>query len=250
MAEAILGRGRRQFPDPRHALQSRHDPEDAARPAACRRSAIRPSATRSRSTRARRNSTAASSRGTTAWCSASSSTSTRERFYDEGEDIWPKRYAIWGRLVAAQPDQIAYIIFDCQRRATASCRRCFRRSRRGTHRASSPASSSSIRRRWKRPSTDFNAAVRPGTFDHTILDDCRTEGLDAAEDALGAADRDAPYLCLSGAARHHLHLSRHAREQAGAHADARRQARRPTCSPPARSWPAMCSARATRPASA
>src|SRR6478609_6438479 len=35
-----------------------------------------------------------------------------KRFYDEGEDIWPKRYAIWGRLVAAQPDQIAYIIFD------------------------------------------------------------------------------------------------------------------------------------------
>src|SRR5262249_26541549 len=35
-----------------------------------------------------------------------------ERFYDEGEDIWPKRYAIWGRLVAGQPDQIAYIIFD------------------------------------------------------------------------------------------------------------------------------------------
>ena len=34
---------------------------------------------------------------------------------------------------------------------------------------------------------DFNAAVRPGTFDHTILDDCRTEGIDAAEDALGAA---------------------------------------------------------------
>jgi tricarballylate dehydrogenase len=23
----------------------------------------------------------------------------------------------------------------------------------------------------------FNAAVRPGTFDHTVLDDCRTEGL-------------------------------------------------------------------------
>ena len=28
------------------------------------------------------------------------------RFYDEGEDFWPKRYAIWGRLIAAQPDQI------------------------------------------------------------------------------------------------------------------------------------------------
>ena len=35
-----------------------------------------------------------------------------QRFYDEGEDIWPKRYAIWGRLVAQQPDQIAYIMFD------------------------------------------------------------------------------------------------------------------------------------------
>lgn len=35
-----------------------------------------------------------------------------ERFYDEGEDIWPKRYAIWGRLVARQPGQIAYIVFD------------------------------------------------------------------------------------------------------------------------------------------
>lgn len=35
-----------------------------------------------------------------------------ERFYDEGEDVWPKRYAIWGRLVAVQPDQVAYSIVD------------------------------------------------------------------------------------------------------------------------------------------
>ena len=35
-----------------------------------------------------------------------------ERFYDEGEDFWPKRYAIWGRLVAAQPEQVAYAILD------------------------------------------------------------------------------------------------------------------------------------------
>ena len=35
-----------------------------------------------------------------------------ERFYDEGEDLWPKRYAIWGRLVAQQPGQIAYSIID------------------------------------------------------------------------------------------------------------------------------------------
>ena len=35
-----------------------------------------------------------------------------QRFYDEGEDVWPKRYAIWGRLVAAQPSQIGHVIID------------------------------------------------------------------------------------------------------------------------------------------
>ncbi len=39
-----------------------------------------------------------------------------ERFYDEGEDVWPKRYAIWGRLVAAEPDQVAYAIIDAKSR--------------------------------------------------------------------------------------------------------------------------------------
>lgn len=34
------------------------------------------------------------------------------RFYDEGEEIWPKRYAIWGGLIMAQPEQIAYSIVD------------------------------------------------------------------------------------------------------------------------------------------
>jgi tricarballylate dehydrogenase len=29
--------------------------------------------------------------------------------------------------------------------------------------------------------TQFNAAVRPGSFDHTVLDDCRTEGLTPAK---------------------------------------------------------------------
>ena len=35
-----------------------------------------------------------------------------QRFHDEGEETGPKRYAIWGRLVANCPDQIAYSIFD------------------------------------------------------------------------------------------------------------------------------------------
>ena len=35
-----------------------------------------------------------------------------DRFYDEGEDLWPKRYAIWGRLIAEQPGQLAFSIVD------------------------------------------------------------------------------------------------------------------------------------------
>ncbi|MGR3512698.1 MAG: FAD-dependent tricarballylate dehydrogenase TcuA [Paracoccaceae bacterium] len=35
-----------------------------------------------------------------------------DRFYDEGEDVWPKRYAIWGRLVANEPDQVGYAVID------------------------------------------------------------------------------------------------------------------------------------------
>ena len=34
------------------------------------------------------------------------------RFYDEGEDFWPKRYAVWGRLVAGQPGQVAFALID------------------------------------------------------------------------------------------------------------------------------------------
>lgn len=37
-----------------------------------------------------------------------------ERFYDEAEDFWPKRYAIWGRLIAMQPDKIDFSITDAK----------------------------------------------------------------------------------------------------------------------------------------
>jgi tricarballylate dehydrogenase len=36
------------------------------------------------------------------------------RFYDEGEDLWPKRYATWGSLIAAQPGQKAYCLVDAK----------------------------------------------------------------------------------------------------------------------------------------
>ena len=98
-----------------------------------------------------------------------------ERFYDEGEDAWPKRYAIWGRLIAAQPDQIAFSIVD----AKASGR--FMPS------VFPPKAAGSIRElagmldlpadRLDATVAAFNRAVRPGTFNHAVLDDCRTEGL-------------------------------------------------------------------------
>jgi tricarballylate dehydrogenase len=97
------------------------------------------------------------------------------RFYDEGEDIWPKRYAIWGRLVAAQPDQIAYIIFD------STVLNSFMPTLFPPIKAASIAELAGKFELHpdvlQTTVAGFNAAVRPGTFDHTVLDDCRTEGL-------------------------------------------------------------------------
>src|SRR5258707_5575489 len=97
------------------------------------------------------------------------------RFYDEGEDIWPKRYAIWGRLVAAQPDQIAYIIFD------SPVLNSFMPTLFPPIKAGSIAELAGKFEldpaALEKTVADFNAAVRPGTFDHRILDHCRTEGL-------------------------------------------------------------------------
>ncbi|BAM89657.1 putative succinate dehydrogenase, fumarate reductase, FAD requiring protein [Bradyrhizobium oligotrophicum S58] len=98
-----------------------------------------------------------------------------ERFYDEGEDVWPKRYAIWGRLVAAQPDQIAYIIFD------AKSANLFMPS---LYPAIEAASIGELAgklgldaERLSATVTKFNTSVRDGDFNPDILDNCRTENL-------------------------------------------------------------------------
>ena len=98
-----------------------------------------------------------------------------ERFYDEGEDIWPKRYAIWGRLVAAQPDQIAYIIFDSS--VVTSFMPTLFPPIAGQTIAELAGKLELDPAALEKTLADFNAAVQPGTFDHTILDDCRTEGV-------------------------------------------------------------------------
>jgi tricarballylate dehydrogenase len=97
------------------------------------------------------------------------------RFYDEGEDFWPKRYAIWGRLVAQQPDQIAYAIID------AKCIDLFMPSVFPPIQADSI---SALAAKLELEPADlettvkaFNAAVRTGSFNADDLDDCATDGL-------------------------------------------------------------------------
>ena len=99
-----------------------------------------------------------------------------DRFYDEGEEFWPKRYAIWGTLVAQQPDQIAFAIIDAKV-AGGFMPPVF-----------PPISAGSVRElaiqlqlspdHLESTIDAFNRAVRAGTCNHASLDDCRTEGLE------------------------------------------------------------------------
>ena len=98
------------------------------------------------------------------------------RFYDEGEDFWPKRYAIWGRLIAGQPEQIAYTLVDAQS-AGAFMPPVFPPIRADSIHDLAVALSLDPAE-LERTVSAFNAAVRPGTFDHSVLDDCRTEGIE------------------------------------------------------------------------
>ena len=98
-----------------------------------------------------------------------------ERFYDEGEDIWPKRYAIWGRLLAKQQDQTGYGIVD------AKVNDLFMPS------MYPPLKSDTIRGlaeqleldpdALEKTVNDYNAACRPGEFTPGELDGLSTEGL-------------------------------------------------------------------------
>lgn len=98
-----------------------------------------------------------------------------QRFYDEGEDFWPKRYAVWGRLVAQQPGQIAYIVYD-HSSSTLFMPSLFPAIQAPTLRELAGKLELNPDA-FEKTVMGFNAAVRPGTFDHTVHDDCRTEGL-------------------------------------------------------------------------
>jgi len=98
-----------------------------------------------------------------------------ERFYDEGEDFWPKRYAIWGRLIAKQPGQVAYSIIDSQSHDL------FMPTVYPALEADSIGELAELLglpvNELEATVAQFNHAVRRAEFNAEVLDDCRTEGL-------------------------------------------------------------------------
>jgi tricarballylate dehydrogenase len=101
------------------------------------------------------------------------------RFYDEGEDLWPKRYAIWGRLIAQRAGQIAYAVFD------SKAKDLFMPSVFPAIRADSIAELAQLlgidADALRATVASFNGAVQPGAFNPAQLDDCRTTGLGPAK---------------------------------------------------------------------
>jgi tricarballylate dehydrogenase len=98
------------------------------------------------------------------------------RFYDEGEDFWPKRYAIWGGLIARQPGQVAYSIGDAKAmgRFMPSVFPAMESRSLGELAGALGLDPAALT-----ATVDaFNRSVRPGSFDASRLDDCHTEGLE------------------------------------------------------------------------
>jgi tricarballylate dehydrogenase len=102
-----------------------------------------------------------------------------QRFSDEGEDFWPKRYAFWGRLVAHQPSQIGYCIID-SKVLGRFMPPVFPGEKADT--LEELADKLGLNRDALLDTVaKYNAACRVGTFDHTIMDDCHTEGIEPAK---------------------------------------------------------------------
>lgn len=101
------------------------------------------------------------------------------RFYDEGEDFWPKRYATWGTHIANQDTQIAYSLWD------SKVNHLFLPP---MYTPTSGGDLSTVARTLgidpaavSQTVAEYNAAVIDGDFDPKVLDTCRTGGLTPAK---------------------------------------------------------------------
>lgn len=98
------------------------------------------------------------------------------RFHDEGQDIWPKRYASWGRLVAEQPDQTATVLWD------AKVSHLFLPPMYEAVQADDIGELARLlnldAETMSRTVREYNAAVvANGSFNPAVLDDCHTSGV-------------------------------------------------------------------------
>jgi tricarballylate dehydrogenase len=115
-----------------------------------------------------------------------------QRFYDEGEDVWPKRYAIWGRLVAQQPGQVGYSIMD-RHSEKLFMPSVFPAIKAGTlgelavRLGLDPAALAATVAR-------YNAACRSGPFDGSRLDGLGTDGLDPPKTNWARPIADPPFI--------------------------------------------------------
>ncbi|SNR68937.1 FAD-dependent tricarballylate dehydrogenase TcuA [Puniceibacterium sediminis] len=117
------------------------------------------------------------------------------RFYDEGEDVWPKRYAIWGRLVAAQPDQVGYSIIDS---------RSIDLFMPSVYPPISADTIDELAQKLGLPAealaetvATFNAACRPGDFHPQKLDGVATKGLVPPKTNWARSISEPPYYAYS-----------------------------------------------------
>lgn len=114
------------------------------------------------------------------------------RFYDEGEDTWPKRYAIWGRLVAQQPGQIAFAVLDSRARSLF-IPPLYPAIEAGT--LAELAQRLEIdSARLQQTVSEYNGACQEGRFDPTSLDGCATRGLDPPKSHWARPIVEAPFL--------------------------------------------------------
>jgi tricarballylate dehydrogenase len=114
------------------------------------------------------------------------------RFYDEGEDLWPKRYAIWGRLVAGLPGQIAYAIMDRKSEDLfmPSAFPPIRAQSIGELAGSFGMEASAL----ETTVGNFNKAVIAGKFNPDALDSCRTEGIDPPKTHWARPIEEPPFI--------------------------------------------------------
>jgi tricarballylate dehydrogenase len=114
-----------------------------------------------------------------------------DRFYDEGEDVWPKRYAIWGRLIAQQPGQIAYSICDAK---------AFTLFMPSVYPAIKADTISELAEKMsldpakvQETVAKYNASLGGAPFDNSKLDGCGTVGLDPPKTNWARAIDTPPY---------------------------------------------------------